>query len=65
MNPGPKPRMFGAVCNRRGDVYLIGQFPSLSLCPGCFLGGMEPAARGRLLGHVEKTGQRIEFRKAS
>lgn len=60
MRPGPKPRMFGAVCDRCFAVYLVRQFPSLSLCPDCYLGGMKPADRGKLLGHIGVTGQRID-----
>ena len=67
MRPGPKPRMFGACCDRCGSVYLVRQFPALSLCPDCYLGGMPAAERGRLLGHIELTGQRIDadLRRAS
>ena len=46
------------VCDRCGDLY-ASRNVRIMLCPGCYLGAMEPAERGRLLGYVEKAGRRL------
>jgi hypothetical protein len=51
--------MSGSVCDRCGTPYLAPQFPSIMLCPSCYLGAMTPAERGRLLTHLDKTGKRV------
>jgi hypothetical protein len=45
------------VCDRCGELYSARNV-SVMLCPSCYLGAMEPAERGRLLGFIEKTGRR-------
>lgn len=50
----PMSHIFGACCDRCGTTFLIGQFPHVGLCPPCYLGGMEPEARKRLLTHIGK-----------
>ncbi len=52
-------RLYGGVCDRCSTAFLIGHFPNLALCPGCYIGAMEPIQRGRLIGHVQKTGNRV------
>jgi hypothetical protein len=50
---------YGCCCDRCGYAYLARTFPHVGLCPTCFLGSLPADQRGKLLGHLEKTGQRI------
>jgi hypothetical protein len=52
----PVVNVFGAVCDRCGRAYLIGQFPHACLCPGCYVGAMKPAERKRVLA---RAGRRV------
>jgi hypothetical protein len=42
----------GALCDRCSTPYLATTWPHLCLCAPCQLGGMKPADRDRLLGHI-------------
>lgn len=48
----------GAICDRCGHPYIARAFPH-HICPPCFLGALPSDQRGKLLGHLEKTGRRF------
>lgn len=45
-------KLFGAACDRCGQLYLQRLFPDGCLCPRCLLGSCTPAQRARLLGCI-------------
>lgn len=62
----PKPRIYGAVCDRCSELYIVEQFPRMCLCPGCLLAILPNKLRNSLIARTELTGERIYLeRRAS